>query len=115
MTEGLGQERRASTATPIWGDGSYQGGAFGRGGEGAGLKFSIKSVELGVCGCLSAAAAGPFKLELREGVWVGDRDFGGIWTLRREISGEQRVRNTAFGAGQSGRRKTEDSELTEGP
>lgn len=57
-------------------------------------------------GCPSAVAAGPFKLELREGMWVGDRDFGGIWTLRREISGEQRVRNTAFGAGHSGRRKT---------
>lgn len=66
-------------------------------------------------GCLSAGAAGSFKLELREGMWVGDRAFGGIWTLSREISGEQRERNTAFGAGQSGRRKTEESELTEGP
>lgn len=66
-------------------------------------------------GCLSAGAAGSFKLELTEGMWVGDRAFGDIWTLSREISGEQRVMNTAFGAGQSGRRKTEENELKEGP
>ena len=94
--DGPGWERWASTGAPIWGDGSYQGDSFGRGGEDVSLEFSIRNVELKVSvGWPSEVAAGYLRLELREGVWAGGRDFGSKWTLRRETGREEKVRSSS--------------------
>lgn len=92
-----------STAAPIWRGGNYQGETLGRGEEGVSLEFSIRNVRLGVSvRWLSAAAAGYFRLELREGQEVETLEVSRHLGKRPT---EKRVRGSTCGAGQRGRRK----------